>query len=483
MSWYDSAPYDEDDDQPSIGAALQGKDSDSAPEDTPDANQAPSAQGQVDEAASPYMQPADQPSQGPGQYMDSQDSGPVEATKETSPVTPTGSEDDYLKPIAPPEKVKLSPMGDWTADRQALKDQYAKESQENVKPSFGRKLIAGLSAAAAGFGSRNAETGARIGQEILGAPLEAAQSRWQRQEAPLKQQLSNDQAQDAATQRANAQAEQEGRLNEQNFRNQSLSQQNNARARDFAAQAVGRRNAITAFTPDDPKNPYAGGTGTTADGRTIKGVPPPDKWLATWEKNPDNVAAAQAQKGVATLKALEASGVKLTPEQRAIVASGGKITPSVRTNINIRENPDGSPVAPKTAPISKGKQDEIINQKNSAMTKAQQQMSAGTMTPEEAQASMQDAQDNFEERIEQLTGQKQAHMTVDKNFQWTREGQQSAPAAAPVQSSAPAAAAQQAPQATAVKASKLKPGDPIIVDGKPAKFAGFNAKTGKVMIQ
>jgi hypothetical protein len=208
------------------------------------------------------------------------------------------------------------------------------ESQQNVKPSIGRRILAGLAGGAVAFGDGDGE---KVVQEVLNRPAQQAQQHWAQQEAPIQAKIDADKAADAAVDKANAVTTQQNIRAEQDFRNQSLSQQNTARAQDYQAQAEARKNEIVSFTPDDPKNPYAGGTGTTADGRTVKGVPPPDKWLATWEKNPENVANAQAQKGVATLAALEKSGVKLTPEQRAIVASGGKVTPSVHTNINIRE--------------------------------------------------------------------------------------------------------------------------------------------------
>ena len=330
---FSNAPEDDDEDQaPGVrvaGALTGGDDEDEDPDKTPYVEP---PRGVVDDSAQSYLSPA----------------GADEGDEEPEPQQP-GSADTqaYMKPIPPPTLAQPAAFADHSADTAAMTAQKQRESQENVKPSVGRKILAALSAGAAGFGTRNPEVGARIGQQIMNGPRADAEARWATQEAPIQAKLNADQAADAAVTRGNANIEQQNRLAEQNYRNQSLSQQNAARAADYAAQAESRKNAIVSFTPGDPANPYAGGTGTTADGRTVKGVPPPDKWLANWEKNPDNVAAAHAQAGVKTLKALEAAGVKLTPEQRAIVASGGKITPSSHTSISIRENPDGSAVTPQ----------------------------------------------------------------------------------------------------------------------------------------
>ena len=328
---FSGSPEEDDDQAPGlrVAGALTGGDEEE--EEPQQAAQLAPPRGVVDESAQSYLTPA-------GADEDQQEPEPQQA----------GSADTqaYINPIPPPTLAKPNAFADHSDTQARMIAQKKAESQENTKPSVWRRIGAGLAAGAVGFGTRNAEEGMRVGQAITDAPLVNAQHRWAMQEAPIQAQQAADQSADAAVTRGNANIEQQNKLAETNYQNQSLGQQNAARAADYAAQAKQRANAITAFTPDDPANPYAGGTGTTADGRTVKGVPPPDKWLANWEKNPDNVANSKAQAGVKTLKALEAAGVKLTPEQRAIVASGGKVTPSVRTTVNIRENPDGSAVTP-----------------------------------------------------------------------------------------------------------------------------------------
>jgi len=395
---------------------------------------------------------------------------------------PVDSSEDPYKPITAPAAVSLSPFADHSADYAAMQVQKAKEAGQNIKPSRWRRLGAALAGGAVAFGSRNPAEGMKVAEAVNEAPANRAREQWARDEAPIQARIGADQAQDAATQRANASAEQQGRIAESDYRNRIIAQQDAARAGNFAAQAAARRNAITAFTPDDPNNPYAGGTGTTADGRTIKNVPPPDKWIANWEKQPQNVANAQAQKGVATLKALEASGVKLTPEQRAIVASGGKVTPSVRTNINIRENPDGSAVAPRNQGMTQAQKDVILQAKQHDMTAAQTALQAGTLSPKDAATQMQSIQDTFEQKIG-VDPSGPGHMTINPDFTWSRGGQRVASPAAP----APAAPrAQQAPQQQAgafqYKGQTFTPGQTVMVNGKPAVVKGLNPKTGKLIV-
>jgi hypothetical protein len=252
---------------------------------------------------------------------------------------PTGVDDvNGYAPITAPAPVKLKPYGDYSADRQALTDQKTRESQENVKPSVGRKILAGVSAFMGGAGARDPRVGAEIGQNIMHAPLRRAEERWALQEAPLKQRLVNDQAQDLQTRQQNLDTEAQGRVDESNYRNQIIGRFDQARGANQDAQAAARRNAPIGFIPDDMANPYAGGTVTTADGRKLKGQPPPDKWLTNWERDPRN----QATIGVLRLKALKDQGISLNPEQTAIVGTGGRLTPTTHTTISVLENPDGS---------------------------------------------------------------------------------------------------------------------------------------------
>ena len=305
---FSNAPTEDDDQEPGIrvAGALTGGDEEEENPDPPPSVEP--ARGVVDDSAQSYLSPA----------------GADEGEQEPQPQQ-TGSADTqaYMNPIPPPTLAKPADFADHSADQNALASLKAPDASK-FRPSIGRRIGASLAAGAMAFGHvPGAETEA---ERIYAAPYQRAQEEFRSQQAPLQAKLAADQAADAAVTRGNANIEQQNRLAEQNYRNQSLGQQNAARAADYAAQAESRKNAITSFTPDDPANPYAGGTGTTADGRTVKGVPPPDKWLANWEKNPANAA----QKDMLRLKAMKEGGVKLTPEQESIVASGGRITPNNR---------------------------------------------------------------------------------------------------------------------------------------------------------
>lgn len=187
---------------------------------------------------------------------------------------PSGG-DDY-KPIAPPGKVSLNPFADHSADYAAMQDLKEAESKENVKPSIGRKILAAVVRAGTGF-EHGPKEGIEAGQATLNRPLANAQQRWARAEAPIQERITNDQAQDTAIRNQNSTAEQQGRLNETNYRNQSLEQQNNARARKYAADAEAKNEGINGdgWKPDDPKNPLGGYSGVSIGGKPIHSAEPP----------------------------------------------------------------------------------------------------------------------------------------------------------------------------------------------------------------
>lgn len=287
------------------------------------------------------LPPAGQQDSG-GEYLSSSEAEP-ESPAETAIVPEGGADDsDWIKAPPVPTPVTLQPYRSTDESLKALKDQYAQEATENTKPSGWRRLAAGLAGGAVAFGSRNPGEGMNVVNQILNSPREQAEERWKRAERPLEEDYRRAQEQNAEISRENNVAIQQGNLADRDYRNQSQDQVNQARTRNFAAQAAARRNAPVAFTPDDPKNPYAGGTVQTADGRTLKGQAPPEKWIANWEKNPANKAAADAIKGLETLRQMEKAGIVVSPENRQIIASGGKVTPAVRTTVSIREGGNGT---------------------------------------------------------------------------------------------------------------------------------------------
>jgi hypothetical protein len=416
----------DEDETPSMGAAFSGREEPDEETETPspaevdNAPETPEVAQPDDANANAYAQsPEDQEPQGEAALADQ--------------FTPSEGEEGssaggYSEPAAPAAGGMTLPAGpvygDWSADRAALENQYAKEAQQNVKPSIGRRILAGLAGAATTFGGGN---GNQVTQTVLNRPAAQAQAGWTRQEAPLKQQLANDAAQDAQTQRTyqgQRQAVNDQALNEQR---QEHAQEFRAQADQRAQDAADKAKAPVGFAPDDKNNPYAGGTVTLANGQTVKG-PPPDKWLTAWERDPANKAKAQANAGVQTMQALEAAGVKLTPEQRAIVASGGKITPSVRTTISVRENPDGTPITPKTQQMTQAQRDVILQAKQQGMTHAHDQLAASVYTPQQAQTQMQAVQDTYEQKIG-VDPSGPDHLSINPDFSWSKSGQKVAGAA------------------------------------------------------
>ena len=322
---------DSDDETPTMGAAFSGGPNPDEPDD---------------ETATPSPADGDEQQQAPvpddsSAYAQSQDS--EEQPNQSSAPSEDEEGGDYSQSAAPSGASVLPSMpvlADNSANQAEL--EYAKShfNPSDYKPSIGRKILAGLSGGAIAFGTRNIPAALNAEQGVLNDPLQRAQAVEAQKESAINQRIA-----DVNSQNQTRQATYQNQRVAAN--DAALNDQRSQRAQDYAAQAAARSNAIVQFTPKDPNNPYAGGTGVTAGGKTVENVAPPDKWLTNWERDPANKAKADAERGVQTLKALEASGVKLTPEQRAIVASGGKVTPSSRTTIEIKENPDGSAITPK----------------------------------------------------------------------------------------------------------------------------------------
>jgi hypothetical protein len=199
--------------------------------------------------------------------------------------------------------------------------------------------------------------------------------------------------------------------------------------------------------------------------------------------------------------------VKLTPEQTTEITTGVK--PPTRNNFRMpsaeseryndwkgqfqKDNgrpPNAAELAAfghvQKGNLSASLSDKIEAQKNKAFSDAQQQFAADK-NAENYQQSLQDAQDFFEQRIENATGEAAPHVAVkvDKNGNVNWGGAQASPAA-PAQAAAPAqqpapqqkpAQAQPAAQSYQSKAgNKITIGTPVVVNGRKGKVSGFDAK-------
>jgi hypothetical protein len=451
------------------------------------------------DAASAYASSPEEQEQG--------DSGLANEFSSTEDGEEEGSA-QYSQPAAPvvgPPTLPGAPVyGDWSADRAALEQQYAREAAQNTKPSIGRRIGAALAGGAVAFGSRNPAAGMKVAEDVNSAPLRNAQAGWARQEAPLKQQLANDQAQDAQTQRTwqgQRQAANDAALNEQRREH----------GEDYAARATQRDATIIpqSLRPVDPKNPLGEWQGTDVKGRVANNLGPPTQWL-----NSPAGKAAQAEK---TISDAAAAGHPFTKEQEQVVRSGGKLTVKNPTNIHVpsaeaqkyqdwktqfqKDNqrpPNAAEIAgfghTQSGALSKSLSDRIEATKGAAFSKAQDLFNAGINKPDEYQGDLQSAQDEYEQRIEDATGQPVPHVqiTVDPKTGAVNWGnaQQQAPAspAQPPRASSPAPAPAQAapapvqqPQAAKVSSGQtVKVGDPITHNGRTGTVAGFNAQ-GKII--
>lgn len=401
---------------------------------------------------------------------------PAETAPEASPDGAPTDDNDWLKPIPLPPGVKFSPYKDSTADLDALKAQYTKEAGENVKPSVLRRIVAGLGGGAAAFGSNNPGEGAAITREILNAPRERAEQRWQREEKPLAQQLASDQAENATIQRQNQVAQQQGTEADRQYRNQAYAQRQHGEAGKFVALAQAAKDAPMGFKPDDPSNPYAGGTITTANHRQIPNQQPYDKWIQAWTKTPQGQNAIESMSVDGRTQIAAQHGLKPGTEQYNNFVFKTPMT--THTTYSFHEGG-----TPKPA-MSSAQQRLILNTKNGAMAKAQDQLAQGLIQPKDAQVLMQSAQDNFEEQLGvDTTGPD--HVVVGPDFSFSKAGAQRQPQAQVAQPQQQSAAQPQTsqPQTFQFKGQTISVGQKATVAGKPVIITGMNPQTGKLITQ
>jgi hypothetical protein len=241
-----------------------------------------------------------------------------------------------------PAPLKYQPYADHSADEQALVNQKAVEDPTKYRPSVGRRVLAGLAGFAAGAGSRNANEGLNVAKQITGRPLDQAKEQWAAQEAPLQQRLVADKAADQAVDRTNQQETNRYNADERNMTNQARVQSWNALTEQRKALAQQKLTQVDPRTlgPVDPNNPFGEWRGKNAKGEVIRGLEPP----ASIQKDPRFIAQQRRKQ----LNDMASAGIKLTPQESKFFFINGKLAePTEHTSINIRENPDGSPVAPK----------------------------------------------------------------------------------------------------------------------------------------
>jgi hypothetical protein len=278
----------------------------------PDGQQGISEVVPVDYAAD-YSQPVEQPK------TQEQDTSGVEIGGEDGAAQyavqgqPVPSMNDPNGTVPQPTYDPYLTYADHSADSAAMQAQKAKEAGQNINPSRWRRLGAALAGGAVAFGSRNPAEGMKVADAINEAPANRAREQWQRDEAPIQAKMGADQAQDAATQRANQGINANNAVKERNYRTQVIGNLDAARAKNFAAQAAAKNEGINGdgWKPDDPNNPLGSYSGTSIGGKPLQSSAPPK----SVQLDPEYKIAAAAAKGT-----------PFTTEQQQILRSGGKLT-------------------------------------------------------------------------------------------------------------------------------------------------------------
>lgn len=436
----------------------------------------------------------------------------------SSPAADTG--DDMAMQLQTPIKAPAAPaLKPYSNAPQEAAEQLAQAKASfnpaDYKPSGWRRAGAALAGAATAAGFRNPSMGEQIGMGALNAPLDRARAVEAQKEAGLQGQIQAGNDQNAATQRDNEGMLQEYNLEERGMRNQGYAADQNATAADRWAKAQAERNAITQFTPSDPNNPYAGGTGKTADGRTMPNVPPPDKWVQSWVKTPQGQAATQRMAAQQRTQVAEQAGLK--GDERSEFIATGKVSHATRVSVpseaqeryndwktQFQKDNNRTPNAAEInayshvqrGNLSQSLSDKIDLQKQNEIATAKTQfdtdMKNAGKDPDKIKAAKGDyldawqaAQDKFEERIENGTGEPVEHVVIRDNVDPnTLEWHGKAPAQQQSQSQRPAAPAQQAqPNTFQYNGQTYTVGQKVNVTGKGSfTVSGFNPKSGRPIL-
>lgn len=430
----------------------------------------------------------------------------------SSPAADTG--DDMAMQLQTPIKAPAAPaLKPYSSAPQEAAEQLAQAKASfnpaDYKPGIGTRIRAGIAGGLVGFGTKSAAQGMSVENAVEGRSLNQARAVEAQKESGIQSQIDAGNTANAATQRDNEGMLQEYNLEERGMRNQGYAADQNATAADRWAKAQAERNAITQFTPSDPNNPYAGGTGKTADGRTMPNVPPPDKWVQAWVKTPQGQAATQRMAAQQRTQVAEQAGLK--GDERSEFIATGKVSHATRVSVpseaqeryndwktqfqkDNNRTPNAAEIAgfghQETGALSKTLADKIESQKNDAIAKAQKDFNSSVIQKDDYLDQWQAAQDNYEQRIEDASGQGVPHVTIRDNvdpntLEW--HGKAPAQQQSQAQQQRPAAPAQQAQQSQArtfqYKGQTFSVGQKVNVQGKgQVTITGFNPQTGKPII-
>lgn len=514
MAWEDD---DEEESGPvAVAKAFSGSDEAEVPTQMPQPQTIQNQDADTEKTMAPEkddsaQQMADYQTPSVPRGTQSQDSQPKQPSEDADAMA------DYHPvevPSAPTVKpYSTAPVEDAQKLAQMKSDFAGRVQAGDFKPSLGRQIRGRIAAGLVGFGARNAAEGAKIGSDVLNEPLNSAEQTENQQEAAQQQKVDADNLANQQIQTENANAVTQWQRGIDAAKAQSLANQESALANQRRQQAQQRGSQIVQFTPSDPTNPYAGGTGVTADGRTVQNVQPPDKWLTAWEKSPAGQASKSRMQIDQRKQDAQQMGLKPGSPEYVDYVAGRNVVPT-RNNIRVpsasmqeyedwraafkKENgrePNAAEIEglhrTGKGQVSKSLFDRMDANKNDQIRKSMDNFKSGAIDKDQFLDDWQSAQDEFEQRISSATGEDVPHVDirqhVDPNtLQW--KDQAPSPAAQPKQAARPAQAPQQQPQQAAgpktfrYKGQTFTAGQKVNVGGRTATITGINPKTGKLQI-
>jgi hypothetical protein len=155
-------------------------------------------------------------------------------------------------------------------------------------------------------------------------------------------------------------------------------------------------------------------------------------------------------------------------------------TTGMRDNTSTANSERAHPGGGVPKPIPAGVRDRIESQKQTALSKARVSFDSGESSMDDYLNNWQQAQDDYEGRIEAQTGQPVQHLDVRSNVdaqgQWRGNASQPAKAGPQSQTAKPSGFVTQ-------KGNRVSPGDRVSVGGRSGRVTGFNARTGKAQVQ
>lgn len=517
MAWEDDDP-DEVTSGLAVARALSGTEEEVPEDDGPDMGATKAASSRpADESTTAQDIASEQPASREEQPADVESEAPEEETA-AAVAGPSST-------ITAPKRPTMQPLSNAPVEAaqelaNAKTDFGSRVASGAYKPSVWRRIGAGVAGGMVGFGTRNADEGLRVGEGVTSAPLDRARQAEAAKESGIQSRIDAGNVDNQRTQQQNATALQEYGLDERDMHNQGYVAGQKGIAEDRASRAQDRDNAITQFTPTDPNNPYAGGTGVTAAGKKVENVAPPDKWMQEWVKTPQGKAAVLAMDVDARKKVAPGIGLKPgTADYREFTATG-KMSRAASVHIpsetqeryndwktQYHKDNGRDPSAAEinayghvqSGAMSKNLGDRIESQKQTALNKLQQDLQSGAVSKDDYMNEWQTIQDDYEQRLTDATGQDIPHVTIKDNVDpetlaWHGKAPaQSKTGPQPVQQQQPKPGATPAtngaaqdtvgPQTFQFKGQTVSKGQKVMVNGQPKTIVGFNPQTGKLKVQ